>query len=610
MFAGRFSRRRAADARTAVQRPSPAARIGRRGIAHGLIGVAVSVAVLALPTDCGFAQAQPKWQKRWVRIALNLLVDRNVEQTRQIIRRAAAAGYNGVVLADFKLQTWWDPNIGVPERWRQNARAVRELARSLGMECWVSIWSVGYASGILAHDPNLVSGVPIRDAPLVARGGVLVPADKATLVNGGFEDHTGPRAAGWFHDQPGQGSFVDTTVAHSGRASMCLNAAAHSNKAGNCRVAQTIQVRPWQQYRLSYWVHLENASGYYQTLVLEARSDRHLQICGYRTRGEEGAPIIKTLHGKTADWVRQAVTFNSLDNTKVRIYIGVWGKESGGKLWVDDVQIEPVPTLNVIRRDSLPLKLVGEDGTTYEEGRDFERVVDPKLGRARWSGTFGVYHDPPQIRLTQNSRIRDGQRVRLSCYHALLMPHDQVNCTLADPKVFEILRQMVRANERLLSPDGWFLGYDEMRVAGWEPLEQKFKTTGEALAFNVRRSCEIVRAEGGGKPMCTWSDMFDPGHNAHENYYMVANTLAGSWEGLPKDMMIVTWVPWRKSTEFFARRGHRQIVAGYYDGDVKRNHDNWAKAVAGLPGIIGTMYTTWSQNWSDLEAYARIWWGK
>lgn len=477
------------------------------------------------------------------------------------------------------------------------------------MECWVSIWPVGYAEAILAHDPSLVTGLPIRDAPLVARDGVLVPADTVKLANGGFEEFNGPSAVGWFHDQPGQGSFVDTAIAHSGKASLCLNAEAHANEAGNCRASQTVEVRPWQHYRLSYWVRLENASGYYQTLVLADGSNRTLQTCGYRAAGEELAPITETLRGKTADWVRQVVTFNSLDNAKVRIYMGVWGKESGGKLWVDDVQIEPVPTLNIIRRDSLPLKIVGEDGTVYEEGRDFEPVTDPKLGHASWPGTFGVYHDPPTIRLAENSRIRNGQRVLMSGYHALLMPGDQVNCSLADPKVFDVLKETVRANERLLDPDGWFLGYDEMRVAGWEPLEQQFKTTGEALANNVRQACDIVRAEGGSKPMCTWSDMFDPGHNARENYYMVANTLVGSWEGLPKDMIIVTWVPWRKSVEFFANRGHKQIVAGYYDADVQRNHQAWAEATAGLPNVIGTMYTTWANNWADIEKYAQLWWG-
>ena len=44
---------------------------------------------------------------------------------------------------------------------------------------------------------------------------------------------------------------------------------------------------------------------------------------------------------------------------------------------------------------------------------------------------------------------------------------------------------------------------------------------------------------------------------------------ARSWEGLDPDVVILNWNGARKeaSLRFFAARGHRQIVAGYYDGD-------------------------------------------
>ena len=33
-------------------------------------------------------------------------------------------------------------------------------------------------------------------------------------------------------------------------------------------------------------------------------------------------------------------------------------------------------------------------------------------------------------------------------------------------------------------------------------------------------------------PLYIWSDMFDPGHNAHDHFYEVEGTIAGSWIGL------------------------------------------------------------------------------
>ena len=44
--------------------------------------------------------------------------------------------------------------------------------------------------------------------------------------------------------------------------------------------------------------------------------------------------------------------------------------------------------------------MTSEDGLiVYHEGRDFEPVSDPKLGQARWPGTYDRYHEPPVIRM-------------------------------------------------------------------------------------------------------------------------------------------------------------------------------------------------------------------
>ena len=45
-------------------------------------------------------------QERWVYLATNLLVDKNVEDALKLLERAAKAGYNGVALADSKFMRW------------------------------------------------------------------------------------------------------------------------------------------------------------------------------------------------------------------------------------------------------------------------------------------------------------------------------------------------------------------------------------------------------------------------------------------------------------------------------------------------------------------------
>ncbi len=73
--------------------------------------------------------------------------------------------------------------------------------------------------------------------------------------------------------------------------------------------------------------------------------------------------------------------------------------------------------------------------------------------------------------------------------------------------------------------------------------------------------------------------MFDPSHNAVKDFYLVNGDLAGSWEGLPQDMIIVNWNSGKpaQSLPFFADRGHVQVLAGYYDGPPESIRD-WLAA--------------------------------
>ena len=117
---------------------------------------------------------------------------------------------------------------------------------------------------------------------------------------------------------------------------------------------------------------------------------------------------------------------------------------------------------------------------------------------------------------------------------------------------------------------------------------------------------QIIRDVDPKAKIWVWSDMFDPNHNAVDNYYLVNGTWAGSWEGLDPDVGIVNWANRLKgkNLKWFADRGQEQVLAGYYD------HREWViaewlAAGKGLPGITGAMYTTWTDDYSDMEAWAK-----
>jgi hypothetical protein len=529
---------------------------------------------------------------RWLYLMTNLQVKENLPELEALLRRAAKAGYNGVVLADYKLNVL----DRVPDYYFDNARRFKKLADELGLEIIPAVAPFGYSEGILAHDPNLAEGLPARDMPLRVRGReAIVDSElKHSLPGGQFEEHRGAVFTGWdFQDGPGEYSFVDNEVRHEGASSLRFENA----KNVNARVSKLIRLHPWGEYHASIWIKTDGFQ--------PAREVRMFALTG------SGRVLSHSNLGvkPDQDWTEHHMVFNSLDNSEVRFYAGAWGAQ-GGRLWLDDARLEETAFQNLLRRPGCPLTITGSDGQVYEEGRDFEPLHDPKMGTALWQGGFEVWHEPPLLSLPAGSRLKEGQKLKASFYHAVTIHDNQVPCSLAEPKVFEVLTDQVARVEELFHPKTWFMSHDEIRVANWTKDEYRpDRSAGQLLAENVRRCVAIVREASPGARLCFWSDMFDPHHNAVKDFYLVQGDLAGSWEGLPPDAIIINWnsAKPRESLPFFARQGHKQVLAGYYDNGVDSIGD-WLRAGEGLDTITGAMYTTWQHDFSQLEAFAERAW--
>ncbi len=546
------------------------------------------------------ASAAEPITRRWIYLQTNLQVAENVDRAEQLLRRGVQAGYNAVVLADYKL------NIldRVPEHYFTNAARFRGVAQELGIEIIPAIAPMGYSDGLLAHDPNLAEGIPVSEAPLLVTDGIAQIASNLTspLPGGEFEEHRNHAVTGWdFQDAAGQASFVDTDVRHSGQSALRWDdpGSNATETAGNARVSRQVAVDPWRQYHLSVWIKTQN---------WESARDVRLFAMG------EGGRVLShnNLGVKpTQDWTQHQVVFNSLDNSKVRIYCGTWGGR-GGTLWMDELRMEESAFVNLLRRDGCPLRVTGDDGTEYVEGRDYEPLHDAGMGNVPWAGNFDVWHQPPVLRIAPGSRIRDGQQLRASFYHTVTIYDGQVCCCLAHPKVFEIFEQQVRKVEELFHPQTYFLSHDEIRVANWcGSCRQEGRTAGQLLAENVRQCVAIVRRINPEADLGIWSDMFDPHHNARDDFYLVNGDLAGSWEGLPPKMIIVNWNSGHpeQSLRFFGERGHSQVLAGYYDNDPQQIK-SWIAAGGETGRVTGAMYTTWQNDFSQLEAFAAAAWGQ
>lgn len=556
--------------------------IHRRSTRTGLLAVsgvslffALSCTVPRPTASQTDAQAQSRLQKRWLFVWRDMSDPREVDRMIARFPRAKADGYNGVVFS-----------YSTPQ---EKAAELKQAAVANGLDL-VAIVMGG------SRDRNCMEGVLVKDALFLAQGGkaTLAQDNPTKVVNGDFEDATGNHLNGWqFQDDEGVTTFADHDVVHSGKTSLRMESIG-KNQYRHCRIMQPLKLQPHRQYHVSVWVKTENLSpADPEVKVLSPDTTTSINFQTFRAQ-------------QTQDWTRYDLVFNSLDHTEGNLYLGSWwGKD--GKLWWDDLSIEEIGLVNVLRRPGCPVTVQGENGTTYEEGRDYERIFDPQLHPWR------AYHEQPAIKLTANSRIQEGERLRVSYYHPIIVYEDRLTSCLSEPKIFaDWHEEVVRAND-LLHPAAFFMSHDELRVMNQcAACQAKHMTPGELLAWNVHEAAQIIRDVRPDAEIWVWSDMFDPMHNAKDNYYAVNGSLTGSWKGLDPGIGIVNWHGGLKgkNCRFFADLGLRQILSGYYDGDEDGSAiAQWLANTKDVPNIVGAMYTTWEDRYDAMDVWAQKAWG-
>jgi hypothetical protein len=572
--------------------------VGRRASSTLIwLGFAAMIGRTSLSAELGLAPSP--YVDRWVYCSFNLQVDKSVDDLIALIERAKRDGYTGIVLADYKFQVLYR----VPDYYFRNVERVKAAAARAKIELIPAVFPIGYSNGILAQDPNLAEGLPVVDQPYVVKNQVAVlnTQPPAQIKNGGLEATSGDKFTGFnWQDDPGITTFADRSVRHQGRVACRFEPGkiVNGKTSPNVRLTQTIKLRPNTGYRFSCWV---------KTKDLAPTGSFHLLVLGAGSGGRQ-----LTFHEgglePTQDWKHVEVVFNSLDQREANLYAGFWGAGKG-QIWIDDLALEELALLNVLRRPGCPLTVKSADGKlTYEEGLDFEPVIDPKLGHVPWEGEFEFDHAGPTIKTTPRSRIKNGDSLRVSWYHPVITHGSQVMCCLSEPKLEKFLADQARRVNTLFHPKTFFMSHDEIRVANWcLACQNQKKTPGQLLAANARRCASILKAVNPSARVAVWSDMFDPHHNAVDKYYLVNGSLKGSWEGLARDVLIANWNGGKaaESLKFFADRGHSQVIAGYYDGDDLTNFQQWDSAARHVKGVIGFMYTTWQTKYGLLERYGK-----
>jgi NADH:ubiquinone oxidoreductase subunit len=548
---------------------------------------------------------------RWVYVSRSFDTDRHVEEVAQIARTASEHGLTAMVLSGMDRIS-----LGSPE-YLERLRRVKAIADQYRLEIIPSGFNTGYGGAILDHNKNLAEGMLVKDALLIARDGearfqVDSPLE---LQNSGFEQFQGDRFTGFDkQDEPGRKTFVDTTVFHSGNASLRIEnfAVTSADEAGGAqktplspyldqagefipkgiaRVAQMIRVTPYRCYRVSAWVKTEDVD-----------PASLFSIKAFTPDGRDLCPFEPPAPAPTSGWRRVTTAFNSWYADTIELNFGVF-EGVKGKVWVDDVEIEEVGLMNVVRRKGAPLTVRDEStGAVYEEGRDFAQVTDPHLD-------FLWTHEMPSVHLLPGSRIQDGARLRLSYYHGTTIYNDQVSACPSEAETYEIWKQQFPLIEKYLNPKRYFLSVDEVRLFNrCEACRQRQIEASAILGQMTGWLYRQVRAVNSQAEVLVWSDMFDPNHNSTRQYYLVDGSMENTWQYLPKDMGMVLWYFDRRraSLDFFSSRGFRTIAAAYYDRDLLKDPEGWLEAMDSTPNATGIMYTTWKNKYQLLAAFGDL----
>jgi len=543
--------------------------------------------LLLLCNACvGHIVSANNYSDRWVWIfGWNLKTDGDVAEITKVLESGAAHGINGAVIS-----CGMDSLSTMTADFSRRLDEVQHACERLKIELIPAGFGVGYGGTALRHDKYLAEGLPVVDAPFLVQGrsARLVPDALAHISNGGFEEFRGNRFNGFkFNDQPGEISFADTDVKHSGQASLRMENFT-ANPHGHGRVMQEVHVLPHCCYRVSVWVKTENLQPAGAFAISVLNQDRSIAS-------------LRSSMPPTSDWKKIQFLFNSASFDAVRLYAGVWGGKSG-KFWLDDWALEEVGPINVLRRPGTPVAVKSANGaTTYAEGRDYEPLIDPAYT------PYYIDHSAPSLTLPPGSRIQEGERLRVSWYHSLAINNGQVSLCMAEPELYEIFDSEAKLLAKRLHPKHVLLNMDEIRMGG-TCAACRGRNLGELLGECITKQAQILRKYMPGVEVLIWSDMLDPNQNAHGNYFLVDGDFTNSWKNIPKDMTIAVWgdKPRAESLKFFTDQGFAMLVACYYDADDLKDVKGWLKLADQTPKVRGLMYTPWQKKYELLPVFGDL----
>ena len=552
--------------------------------------------IIALMVVCGILSAGEVFKERGFLLSANMLKANNIPEMEKIAGRAAKAGYNTVYLDDYKFGTAW--KFG--DKYAANVKKVAEILRKHNFKIVVGGMPITDSCSYLSDVPEFAESLKVVDEPYTVKNGVFTP--QGMMVNGSFEEGV----KGWRLD-PRVDISVDSTCAASGKNSLHFKVMG-KEPGRQLRVWYEFKCKPFQQLALTYKVKTKNMQGSRPSFGIASVAVGKVpglpdgfRYLTHRTK----TPFERLPLKSTNDWREVRLVFNTFEFSKVSIALGCWSGKSG-EFWIDDVRIEPASFLNVNRRKECAVKVTSADGKiTYTEGKDYSKIVDPKMGRVRWVGDFNDAHTGPVVKVLPGSRIKEGDTVLASYYHVGLSRNSASIC-LNNPATLKYITRAVEWLQKTIQPDGFLIGIDEHRAYGYDPECEKSGMNAAQALNKIARYChKEIKRIAPKADIYMWNDMFDPFSNCKKGryYYLIKDkdALWNSWVGLPKDIIILRWSPdskagAAKSMEHWQKLGMKFIeFPGYFDSAVfNPASESILETAKENPCCAGAAFAQWS----------------
>ena len=541
--------------------------------------------ILSLMIMCMTMFAE-QYEDRWFYVSRMLNNDKELADVEELVRTAGKVKLNGMLFS-----------CGVEgyDTWKQDRKVrlakLKKTCDENGVEIIPIIWSIGYGT-MLAHNPNYVEGLPCV-VSYVAKGGKAVVTQEPGLIveNGDFEKHDGNNFAvkGWI-DAAGQRSFADTEIKHGGECSVRLENFA-ADKHGHGRICLQVPLKPHRRYRMRVFAKSEG--------LVPNKSKFLLQF--YRMNGGQVATLKPDI-APTQDWTEYMLTFFSGEELEGRFFVGMWGGDQG-KLWIDDIKLEMDGVTDVIRRQGTPFTVKNaQTGQIYEEEKDYGKV----------EGLKQISTKPKEsivLDLPEGSAIKDGDELLVSFYQPVRSTTSQHSTCMSEAALYDEFRSSAKLIMEALNPRKWFLSMDEVRAGGTcAACEARHTDMAHILGDCITKQYRIIKEVRPDADVYIWSDMLDPVHNAHDNYFNCKGTFEGSWNYIPKELIISCWHQQKRdvSMPFFEKLGFRTQAAAYYDADSLNSSREWLETCNNTKNCTGIMYTSWRRKYALLADFGEM----